>query len=104
MKTVFCVFGTRPEAVKMAPVVLALRDRPREFRCRVVVTAQHRHMLDQVLSLFEIEPDHDLDIMTAEQSLTAVTVRVLERLEPLLKAERPDIVARGPRGGRLALV
>lgn len=92
MKTVFCVFGTRPEAVKMAPVVLALRQRAAEFRCCVVVTAQHRHMLDQVLSLFGIVPDHDLDVMTPSQSLTAVTVKVLERLEPVLKAESPDLI------------
>ena len=92
MKTVFCVFGTRPEAVKMAPLVLALRARPREFRCRVVVTAQHRHMLDQVLALFGITPDHDLDVMTDHQSLTGVTVKVLERLEPVIKSERPDMV------------
>ena len=92
MKTLFCVFGTRPEAIKMAPVVLALRQRPTEFRCRVVVTAQHRHMLDQVLSLFDITPDHDLDVMTKGQSLTGVTVKVLERLDPLIQAERPAMV------------
>jgi len=92
MKTLFCVFGTRPEAIKMAPVVLALRQRPKEFRCRVVVTAQHRHMLDQVLSLFDITPDHDLDVMTKGQSLTGVTVKVLERLDPLIQAERPAMV------------
>lgn len=92
MKKIFCVFGTRPEAVKMAPVVLALRARPKEFDCRVVVTAQHRHMLDQVLALFGIVPHHDLDVMTPKQSLTAITVKVLERLEKVLKAESPDMV------------
>jgi UDP-N-acetylglucosamine 2-epimerase (non-hydrolysing) len=76
----------------MAPVILALRKRPAEFRCIVVVTAQHRHMLDQVLSLFGIAPDHDLDVMTQGQSLTGVTIRVLARLEPLLQAQPPDMM------------
>lgn len=92
MKTIFCVFGTRPEAIKMAPVVLALRERPKDFRCVVVITAQHRHMLDQVLALFGITPDHDLDVMTKGQSLTGVTTKVLERMEPVLNAERPDMM------------
>jgi UDP-N-acetylglucosamine 2-epimerase (non-hydrolysing) len=92
MKTIVSVFGTRPEAVKMAPVILALRSRPKEFRSLVVVTAQHRDMLDQVLSLFEIAPDHDLNVMTAGQTLTAVTTKVLERLEPILKAERAEML------------
>lgn len=76
----------------MAPVVLMLRRYPREFRCRVVATAQHRHMLDQVLSLFGIAADHDLDVMTQGQSLSDVTIRVLERLEPVLKSEKPALV------------
>jgi UDP-N-acetylglucosamine 2-epimerase (non-hydrolysing) len=76
----------------MAPVVLALKERPKEFRCQVIVTAQHRHMLDQVLALFNTRPDYDLDVMTAHQTLTAVTVKVLERLEPILKSDRPDMM------------
>jgi UDP-N-acetylglucosamine 2-epimerase (non-hydrolysing) len=92
LKTILCVFGTRPEAVKMAPIVLALRDRPTEFRRRVVVTAQHRHMLDQVLDLFDIRPDHDLNVMQDGQTLTDITVRGLRRLEPILREERPDVV------------
>lgn len=87
---VMAVFGTRPEAIKMAPVVRALRHS--SFRCNVVVTAQHREMLDQVLDLFEIVPDHDLNIMRHGQSLTDITVRVVSGLEPVLQAEQPDTV------------
>jgi UDP-N-acetylglucosamine 2-epimerase (non-hydrolysing) len=92
VKTVLCVFGTRPEAVKMAPVVLALRGHSQDFRCRVAVTAQHRHMLDQVLDLFAIKADHDLDVMCDNQTLTDITVRCLARLEPVMSEERPDLV------------
>jgi UDP-N-acetylglucosamine 2-epimerase (non-hydrolysing) len=92
IKTVLCVFGTRPEAVKMAPVVIALKRLPTEFRCRVIVTAQHRRMLDDVLRLFEITPDFDLNIMTPGQTLTAVTARVLRGLETVLASERPDMM------------
>lgn len=92
MKTIFCVFGTRPEAIKMAPVVMALRERPGEFRVKVVVTAQHRGMLDQVLGLFRIRADVDLDIMRSGQSLTDVTTRALAKLEPVFKKQRPDLV------------
>jgi UDP-N-acetylglucosamine 2-epimerase (non-hydrolysing) len=92
LKKVLCVFGTRPEAIKMAPVVLELRKRPREFRVRVAVTAQHRGMLDQVLGLFGVRSDHDLDIMRPGQSLTDVSVRALAGLEPVLRRERPDLV------------
>lgn len=92
MKTVACIFGTRPEAVKMAPVVLALRERSKEFRCSVIVTAQHRQMLDQVLELFEIRSDHDLNIMQDSQTLTDITVKTLERLGPVLQQEKPDLV------------
>jgi len=86
---VLSIFGTRPEAIKMAPVVLALK-RSANVTCRVCVTAQHRHMLDQVLGLFGIVPDHDLNIMKAGQSLTEITVSVLAGLTDLLASERPD--------------
>jgi UDP-N-acetylglucosamine 2-epimerase len=86
---ILTVFGTRPEAIKMAPVVRALAAAP-EVRSLVCVTAQHRQMLDQVLDLFEIRPDHDLDLMRAGQGLTHVTTGVLERLGEVLRAERPD--------------
>lgn len=88
---ILSVFGTRPEAIKMAPVVKALMAEP-EFDARVVVTAQHREMLDQVLELFAIRADHDLDVMQEAQSLTQITTRVLERLEDVLASEEPDMV------------
>ncbi|MGI6604901.1 MAG: non-hydrolyzing UDP-N-acetylglucosamine 2-epimerase [bacterium] len=88
---ILSVFGTRPEAIKMAPVVKALIAEP-EFDARVVVTAQHREMLDQVLELFAIRADHDLDVMQEAQSLTQITTRVLERLEDVLASEEPDMV------------
>ncbi|MGH2404567.1 MAG: UDP-N-acetylglucosamine 2-epimerase, partial [bacterium] len=77
------VFGTRPEAVKMAPVVARLRA-SEDFRPIVVVTGQHREMLDQVLRLFGIAPDRDLDIMLPEQSLFDITTRILVRLDPVM--------------------
>ena len=89
MLKVLTVFGTRPEAIKMAPVVRALAESP-SIDGRVCVTAQHRSMLDQVLRLFEITPDYDLNIMKAGQSLSDITTAVLNGLTPLLEAERPD--------------
>lgn len=86
------VFGTRPEAVKMAPVVRRLQADPAAFNVRVTVTAQHREMLDQVLRHFGLEADHDLNAMTPRQSLTGLTTRMLEGLEGVLAGERPDIV------------
>ncbi len=91
-RKILVVFGTRPDAVKMAPVVHALRAQPREFTPVVVVTAQHREMLDQVLALFAIKPDHDLAIMTEQQSLVDITVRTLERLSAILPEVAPDFV------------
>lgn len=87
-----CVFGTRPEAIKMAPIIKKLEKHPERVASRVCVTAQHRQMLDQVLDLFEIRPDHDLDIMQENQSLSQVTAAVFERLDPVIEAERPDWV------------
>lgn len=88
---VLTVFGTRPEAIKMAPLVRALDGDPR-FESRVCVTAQHREMLDQVLELFELRPHHDLDLMRPGQSLHGLTARILTGLEPVLAAEAPDVV------------
>jgi UDP-N-acetylglucosamine 2-epimerase (non-hydrolysing) len=85
------VFGTRPEAIKMAPVVARLA-RDARVESRVCVTAQHRQMLDQVLALFEIAPDHDLDVMAPGQDLHEVTSRVLLGLRGVLRAEKPDVV------------
>lgn len=92
MIKVLSVFGTRPEAIKMAPVVRELARHPDVFESKVCVTAQHREMLDSVLKLFEITPDYDLDIMRPEQSLTDVTTAVLRGMEPVLAAEKPDWV------------
>jgi UDP-N-acetylglucosamine 2-epimerase (non-hydrolysing) len=88
-KNILIVFGTRPEAIKMAPVVNALRARP-ELDARVCVTAQHRQMLDQVLKLFSITPDFDLDLMRAGQDLTDITGRVLAGLREVFAGWRPD--------------
>jgi UDP-N-acetylglucosamine 2-epimerase (non-hydrolysing) len=92
MKKVLVVFGTRPEAVKMAPIVLELRKYKREIKTVVCATAQHRHMLDQVLSIFRIKPDIDLDLMRENQTLTTITVRTLEKIQDVLKREKPDVV------------
>lgn len=89
---VMSIFGTRPEAIKMAPLVLELQKRDKEFESIVTVTAQHREMLDQVLDIFKIEPDHDLDIMKKQQTLAQVTTRALEGLERVMREEKPDIV------------
>lgn len=83
--------GTRPEAIKMAPVILALKKEV-WADVRVLATAQHRHMLDQVLSIFGIEPDIDLDIMRPNQALTTLTARLLLDLDDVLQAEQPDVV------------
>lgn len=92
MIKILSIFGTRPEAIKMAPVVRELMRHPDRFTSRVCVTAQHREMLDQVLNLFEIRPDHDLNIMRPGQDLYDVTSSVLLGLKPILAAERPDMV------------
>jgi len=89
---VLCVIGTRPEAIKMAPVILALRERAERFRTRVVLTAQHREMSDQVLALFRIRPDHDLNLMKPEQTLFDTTAGLVKGLEGVYRAERPDLV------------
>lgn len=91
-KKVLVVFGTRPEAIKMAPVVKELEQYDNVFDSRVCVTAQHRQMLDQVLNLFDIQPYYDLDIMKAGQSLTDVTCQVLQGLCPVLEGFCPDII------------
>ena len=88
---VLTVFGTRPEAIKMAPLVHALAKDP-HFEAKVCVTAQHREMLDQVLSLFSIVPDYDLNIMSPGQGLTEITCRILQGLKPVLESFKPDVV------------
>ena len=89
---VMTVFGTRPEAIKMAPLVLALEKRSEEFESIVAVTAQHRQMLDQVLQIFKIQADYDLDMMKANQTLTDITANALTGLDGVMKEAQPDIV------------
>jgi UDP-N-acetylglucosamine 2-epimerase (non-hydrolysing) len=92
MKKILSVFGTRPEAIKMAPIILELKKNSTFFESKVCVTAQHREMLDQVLNLFEITPEYDLNIMRNSQSLTEITSKVLHGLEPVLDDFKPDIL------------
>src|SRR3990170_6422910 len=89
---VLSVFGTRPEAIKMSPVVKAMEAHPAGVESRVCVTAQHRRMLDQVLSLFGIVPDYDLNVMRPDQTPLQVAVAVMAGLEPILEKEKPDWV------------
>src|SRR5438445_13815319 len=89
---VMVVFGTRPEAIKMAPVCRSLRKRPNDFKTVVVLTAQHRTMLDQVMNLFHITSDYDLNIMQQNQTLEYVVTGVIEKVTPILKEQKPDIV------------
>jgi UDP-N-acetylglucosamine 2-epimerase (non-hydrolysing) len=89
---VMVVFGTRPEAIKMAPVCRSLLKRPDDFKTVVVLTAQHRTMLDQVMKLFHINSDHDLNIMQQNQTLDYVVTEVISKVTPILQSEKPDIV------------
>lgn len=89
---VMAIFGTRPEAIKMAPLVLELQKRAEHIETIVTVTAQHREMLDQVLDVFDIVPDIDLNIMKEKQTLAQITSRVLEKLDEVMKETEPDIV------------
>lgn len=88
---ILTIFGTRPEAIKMAPLVKEL-EKNDQIESKVCVTAQHREMLDQVLELFEIKPDFDLDIMKTRQSLTGITNKILEGLDELFESEKPDMI------------
>ena len=92
MRKVLFVLGTRPEAVKLCPVLLHLRRQSKNFEVRVCVTAQHRSMLDQVLSAFAVEPEHDLNLMQPAQTLAQSTSRMMAALEPVMKQERPEMV------------
>lgn len=92
MRKVLLVFGTRPEAIKMCPLVRELRMRPAEFECVVCVTGQHREMLDQVLEAFGVVPDYDLALMRPGQTLSDVTCGVLQGMGSVLDEERPDVV------------
>lgn len=92
MKKILIVFGTRPEAIKMAPVVKKFQKYPEQFLVKVCVTAQHREMLDQVLDVFEIRPDYDLNIMRADQDLYDITSRILSDIKTVLSDFHPDVV------------
>lgn len=89
---VITIFGTRPEAIKMAPLVLELQKHPEQIESLVCVTAQHRQMLDQVLETFKIKPNYDLDVMKERQTLNEITIRVLQGLDPVFREEKPDLV------------
>ena len=89
---VMVVFGTRPEAIKMAPLVLELQKQSETIETITVVTAQHRQMLDQVLETFHIQPDYDLDIMGKNQSLLDITAKILEKFDPVVKEVHPDMI------------
>ena len=92
MKKILFVFGTRPEAIKMAPVVNIFKQDNKNFETWVAVTAQHREMLDQVLKLFQIEPDFDLDLMSSNQTLESLTGKVLIGISVLFNDLKPDLV------------
>ena len=92
MKKVLLVFGTRPEAIKMCPLIKELKKRPNDFKTTVAVTGQHREMLDQVLRVFNVVPDYDLAIMKRDQTLFDVTCDVLLKLKVVLEQEKPDVV------------
>ena len=92
MKTVLLVFGTRPEAIKMAPLVKEFQKHPETFITKVCVTAQHREMLDQVLKIFDIKPDYDLNLMQKGQDLYDITARVIVGMRDVLKEVKPDVV------------
>jgi len=92
MKKILLIFGTRPEAIKLCPVIRSLREHPSNFEVKVCVTAQHREMLDQVLEAFQVKPDHDLDLMLPGQTLYQSTSRILAGLEPVLREDEPAMV------------
>jgi len=92
MQKILSIFGTRPEAIKMAPVLRELARYPDRLCCRICVTGQHREMIDQVLSLFVITPDFDMNVMVAGQTSAGVLLLLLDQIERLLKAEQPDWV------------
>jgi|TARA_B110000503_G_C7151959_1_gene415611 UDP-N-acetylglucosamine 2-epimerase (non-hydrolysing) len=92
MKKILVVFGTRPEAIKMAPLVKELQKFPNEISCKLCVTGQHREMLDQVLQLFSLVPDYDLDVMSPGQSLTELTSKIMLKVFPIIQSLEPDFI------------
>ena len=91
MKKIMTIFGTRPEAIKMAPLVKEL-EKNENLKPVVVITAQHREMLDSVLKIFDVKPDYDLNIMKANQTLAELTSRITTKLDEVIKEENPDMV------------
>jgi UDP-N-acetylglucosamine 2-epimerase (non-hydrolysing) len=91
MKKVMCVFGTRPEAIKVCPLVIELKKRE-GLEVKVCVTGQHRQMLDQVLRAFDVQPDYDLNIMKERQTLFDITLAILSSFKEVLEKEKPDVV------------
>lgn len=92
MKKILVVFGTRPEAIKMAPLIIAFKEMGNVFNVKVCVTAQHREMLDQVLDFFEIDPDYDLNLMKPNQNLFQITADIITEMKPVLEDFQPDMV------------
>lgn len=92
MKKILFIFGTRPEAIKFAPLIKEMKNHPDHFIVKVCVTGQHKEMLYQVLDFFEIKPDYDLEIMEPSQTLFTITAKIIKNLEPILTKEEPDIV------------
>lgn len=91
-RRVLFIFGTRPEAIKLCPIVLHMQARPDEFDVKVCVTAQHREMLDQVLAVFQVRPDYDLNVMRPNQTLSQSTARIIAALEPVIEDSQPELV------------
>ncbi len=92
MKKIAVIFGTRPDTIKLAPIILELKKYPNDFKVVTIATAQHRQMLDQVLSVFKITPDYDLNIMQAKQTLATITQKIIGALDEVLEKEKPDMV------------
>ncbi len=92
MKKIFVVFGTRPEAIKMAPVIKQLKKKPDRFQVVVCVTGQHRQMLDQITDWFSIAVDYDLDLMRDNQFVSSITINALQKIEEILGVEEPEMV------------
>lgn len=91
VKKIFAVFGTRPEAIKMCPLIIELKKKD-NIKCVVCLTGQHREMLTQVMNAFQISEDHNLKIMREKQSITAISIAILQNMEEILVSEQPDIV------------
>ncbi|MFC1725341.1 non-hydrolyzing UDP-N-acetylglucosamine 2-epimerase [candidate division KSB1 bacterium] len=92
MKKILFVIGTRPEAIKLAPLIKELQNDPVNFTVKICITAQHRHLLDEVLNIFRIKQDYDLNIMKTNQSLTYITAKILIEIESILNVEKPDLI------------